>query len=100
MPDSAPLSSLYLGARVPSPCSPGPTVTHLLEGELFCEDLIVTVRLDPSPKDAQHITAWGLQKLRGTGGRRSVFSGSQEASATVESGWASWRCHFVSAGPL
>lgn len=37
--------------------------TYLLKGELLCEDLIVAVGLDTSPKDAQHITARRFQKL-------------------------------------
>lgn len=76
MPDSTHCGACvgqYPEARVPCPCSPGPAVTHLLEGELLCEDLIVTVRLDPSTEDAQHLTAWGFQKLGETGANVSVF---------------------------
>lgn len=37
--------------------------THLLKGELLCEDLIMAIGLDPSPEDAQHFTAGRFQKL-------------------------------------
>lgn len=47
----------------PSPLLPQASWTYLLKGELLCEDLVVAVGLDSSPKDAQHFTAGWFQKL-------------------------------------
>ena len=40
-----------------------PPWTYLLKEELFCEDLIMAVSLDPSSKDTQHFTVGRFQKL-------------------------------------
>lgn len=40
-----------------------PPWTYLLKEELFLEDLIMAVSLDPSSKDTQHFTVGRFQKL-------------------------------------
>lgn len=55
--------SLLLPLHTPHLTPHLPPWTYLLKEELFCEDLIMAVSLDPSSKDTQHFTVGRFQKL-------------------------------------